>query len=133
MNVKALPESYDQLRESFTGAMRIIGKILKPDERVGRLGIWENKTNLVFAGFGHEIKFSWRFVVHHDAGFGCFSVSRGTGTNPFYEIFFRGTVPVFLKSLEQQTPDFYGNQILDMEVLLTEIIGKFLEQDCFKP
>jgi len=128
--VCSLASGYHELTGSFASFMAVVRRIVKSCEA---FGIKEGPSDNTFVGFGHEIRFSWFFLIHPTNGFGRLSVSLTGVTTPFYEIYFRGKLPVFLKGVDQQTPDFWGNQIASVEDLLFEIVDAFLDQDCFKP
>lgn len=129
---KDLEKGFESIRGAFHKIVENAGEFLgfhfvKFKEHSVRNNIW---------GFGYSLMFGWRFVIHEGEGVGVLGVSclgRLPCDSEFYEIFFRcnGGVPVIQRALDQQTGDFYGNQVSDMEKLLKEIIETFLAQGRF--
>jgi len=127
--IEALAKQHEQLRTGFQHNMESFARICKDSF----LGFQCEGEGIPLVGFGEAIHFAARFIIHDGKGYGLLSAYSANDSPAFYEIYYRGDIPVFIRDLGQQTVNFYGNQLMDMEKLLTEIIGEFLNQDCFKP
>jgi len=134
--VEALAKGYEQLEMGFKNTEKQFQRICKD----GFLGfkLQSSGSTKALVGFGQPIFFEWRFVIHGHKGHGQLLAYSDENhlhnESGFYRgVYFRSPQPVFFKSLGQKTGDFYGNSLVDMEELLSEIIGGFLGQECFKP
>jgi hypothetical protein len=143
MDAEKLAKAYADLEKGFTFIDGMMDRIVKNAGDFLGFRFDECGDGKALVGFGHSLFFRWRFVIHNETGFGvlrawCVGPCPGpcalNDDEDFYEIFFRcnGDVPILMKRLDQKTGDFYGNQIPDMEKLLTEIIEAFLAGDRFE-
>jgi hypothetical protein len=144
MDAEKLAKTYTGLKQGFRAIDEMIDRIVKNAGEFLGFRYDECGDRKAIVGFGHSLFLRGRFVIHEGDGvgvLGVYCVVLCPGPDPigndddFYEIYYRcnGDVPIFMKTLNQKTGDFYGNQIEDMEKLLTEIIKAFLAQDVFKP
>ena len=132
--IEALAKQYEQLQTGFENIEKTFKRICK-DNFLG-FKYHDLGDSKALVGFGGPLFLEWQFVIHNGKGFGVLKTysdySHQNDLPGFYDIFFRGGIPVFIRDLGQETVNFYGNQLMDMEDMLSEIIGAFLEQDCFR-
>ncbi len=144
MDAEKLAQGYKDLERGFETIDAMMDRIVKNAGDFSGFRYEDCGDGKALVGFRHSLFFQWRFVIHEGTGFGvlgawcvgpCPCPCAIEDEGDFYEIYYRcdGDFPIFMKTLDQKTGDFYGNQILDMERLLTEIIDAFLAEDRFKP
>ena len=133
--VMQLSNEHKKLNAGFENICEILKRFFSDKEDFLGFRYERCEDGDVIFGFGRSIFFRWRFIIHDGVGFGILGSSTDVQpeTSNFHEIYFRGEVPVFVRNPGQNIVEFYGNQLMDMETLLAEIIGEFLKQECFKP
>jgi hypothetical protein len=141
MDAETLAKTYADLENGFTVLCEMMGRVITNAGEFLGFQCNERGNGKALVGFGCFLAFRWRFIIHNGTGFGVLGAwcpdsgwSAIEDGGDFYEIYYRcnGGVPILMKTLEQKTGDFYGNQIPDMERLLTEIIEAFLLGEQFR-